>query len=98
MNRKEWSSLLAQFPPGLSVAEIGRRIKQSPQLTAYWIKKLKYQAVDGRLHPKPEKFNKIRRVNPADIDWSEPGNQVLATRHGVSRERIRQVRQRITKI
>jgi N-acetyl-gamma-glutamylphosphate reductase len=96
MNRKEWSSLLAQFPPGLSGAEIARRIKQQPQLVAYWLKKLRYESVDGRAHPKAEKFNKIRRVK-GQIDWSESSNQVLATRHGVSRERIRQLRQRITK-
>lgn len=97
MNRKEWSSLLAKFPPGLSGAEIARRIKQQPQLVAYWLKKLRYESVDGRAHPKPEKFRKIRRVNPSEVDWSEPNNQLLAKRHGVSRERIRQLRQRITK-
>jgi hypothetical protein len=29
------------------------------------------------------------------IDWTEPSNQVLATLHGVSRERIRQLRKRV---
>lgn len=94
MNRKEWTSIFSKFPPGLSGAEIARRIKQPPQLTAYWIKRLSYRTVDGRAHPKPEKFNSIRRVNQAAIDWTEPNNQVLATRHGVSRERIRQLRKR----
>jgi hypothetical protein len=93
MNRKEWASLIAKCPPGLSGAEIARSIKQQPQLVAYWLKKLGYQSVDGRLHPKPEKFNTIRRVK-GQIDWTEPSNQVLATLHGVSRERIRQLRKR----
>jgi hypothetical protein len=95
MNRKEWASLLSRFPPGLSGAEISRKIKQYPQLVNYWLKKLRYQSVDGRAHPKPEKFNSLRRVNVADIDWSEPSNQILATRHGVSRERIRQLRKQV---
>jgi len=93
MNRKEWSSLIAKFPPGLSGAEISRKVKQCPQLVNYWIKLLRYPTVDGRKHPSPEKFNSIRRVK-GQIDWSEPCNQVLATRHGVSRERIRQLRKK----
>ena len=92
MNRKEWASLIAKYPPGLSGAEIARQIEQSPQLTAYWLKKLGYQSVDGRLHPNPEKFNGIRRVNQEEINWSELNNAVLAKRHGISRERIRQLR------
>jgi hypothetical protein len=94
MNRKDWQALISKFPPGLSGAEIARQVRQPPALTLYWLKRLDYRSVDGRLHPKPEKFRNVRRVDFDSVDWSEPNNQVLATRHGVSRERIRQLRKR----
>ncbi len=98
MNRREWSTLFAKYPPGLSGAELARQVKQHPQVVAYWIKRLKYQSVDGRKSPPAEKFSKLRKVNSDDIDFSESNNAILARRHGVSRNRIWQLRHAITKI
>lgn len=98
MNRTEWLETLKKLPGGLSGAEIARRVKQCPQVVSYWTRKLGYKGIDGRANPKPEKFDSIRRVNVSQIDWSESNNAILAKRHGISRERVRQLRQRITKI
>lgn len=94
MKRKQWKELLAQQPLGLSGSELARRLNKSAPLVIYWSKKLNHRTVDGRKHPKPEKFDGIRKVRISDIDWSQT-NQVIAAKHGVRRQRIWQLRQKV---
>lgn len=94
MKRKQWRELLSQQPHGLSGAELARRINKSNALTIYWANKLKCRIIDGRKHPKPEKFDSIRKVHIKDIDWSQT-NQAIASKHGIARQRVWQLRQRV---
>lgn len=93
MKRKEWTELFVGQPPGLSVAELARRFKLCPQNVGYWAKKLGYTSVDGRKNPNPTKFASMRKCNLAAIDWSKP-NCEIAKEHGISRQRVHQLRKR----
>lgn len=97
MKRREWKELLAKQPRGLSGSDLARRVKQSPSLVIFWAKKLNHRVIDGRKHPKPEKFDGIRKVKPEDVDWSQ-SNSAISKKHGVSRQRVWHLRQSVEKV
>lgn len=58
----------------------------------YWLIRHKYKAADGRAYAwTPELKARRRKIDPEKIDWSK-ANVQIAREVGVSRERIRQLR------
>lgn len=92
MNLKVWSERIAGLPQGMTLSQASK-LFQSPYSTIrYWLKKLEYHYDDGRsIAWDSERKRKISKVDKEKIDWTK-NNAVIARELGVSRERIRQLR------
>lgn len=95
MKQHEWQTVLSQCPPGLSSSAVARQVGKPPQQTRYWLKKLNYQGVDGRKFPNPHQFDNRRKCIVSEMDWTIMNNAELARKHGISRERVRQLRKKV---
>ena len=96
MIRADWVVRFSTLPPGLSIVQIARKIGCNYNTARLWVRKLNHPFHDGRVGAWPAARRLQRaKFNPALADWSLP-NVVLARNHGVSRERIRQLRNRLT--
>lgn len=82
--------LIESLPIGLTLGEAARRLGQTYQATRHHILKFGYPAVDSRKFAQSAK----RKLDPAKIDWSQ-SNVTIAAQCGVSRERVRSVRQQL---
>lgn len=91
MSRKDWQALIDSLPCNLSPRQAARFLKRPEGTVRYWIAKLGYRFADGRRKWSDERLCKARTFNYADIDWGMRDCQ-LAKKHGVTRERIRQIR------
>lgn len=75
--------------------EVGRYLELPYPSVFYWSKKLGYRPADGRTRCWPERRRlNLRRFDHSAVDWLQP-NILLARRHKVSRERIRQLRNQL---
>ena len=97
-NRKDWEMRIASLPPGLTQWAAAKRLKRSPDTVRGWLLKLGYPYTDGRTCIWDEgRPNRKRKLPFKVVEWSLP-NVVIARAHGVSRERVRQVRERLGKL
>ena len=95
MKRTAWQQIIGAAHPGLSIAALARAVNQPYGNVRYWAPKLGYVTADGRDHPHPDKFKNIRRVNTSNFDWTQ-SNPELAKLHGISRQRVWQLRKNIS--
>jgi hypothetical protein len=91
MNRKHWVKLVRSIPPGMSQLDAARYLNRKGSTVRYWLLKLKYRDSDGRRHWPERRKEKFRTINPHAVDWKQT-NVAIAKQHGVSRERVRQLR------
>ena len=84
--------MLAKLPKRLTHGEVASRLGTDYQATRRAIKRFRYPALDGR------KFwqNSTRSLDPARVNWKF-SNAAIARLHGVSRERVRQLREKLGK-
>lgn len=87
MTAKKWKDLLRALPKGLTFIEVSRRLGMPYQRVRLAIHRHRYRASDGR------RFCCPRKIPVESIDWSE-SNASIARRFGVTRERIRVLRNR----
>ena len=91
MNRKHWIKLVNSLPPGLSQLDAARYLSRKGSTVRYWLLKLRYRNRDGRGHWPESRRREWRTIDPSAVDWKQP-NVAIAAKHGVSRERVRQLR------
>jgi len=92
---QRWHDIIQRLPPGLSLSQAARRLRRKYSATRHWLLRLDYPFTDGRQASwTPARHRRTRSFNWEQADWSKP-NVLLARQHGVSRERIRQVRERL---
>jgi len=97
-NRKDWERIISSLPPGLTQWEAAKRLNRSPDTVRGWLLRLNYPYTDGRTCIWDEnRPNRQRKLPFKTVDWSLP-NVVIARWFRVSRERVRQVRERIGKM
>lgn len=95
MNADKWKTLIAKLPPRLTQAEAARRLKHPHGTVRLWLIRLNYPFVDGRSqHWTKERVTSRQKIDPNKVDWSDR-NIDIAARFGVSRERVRQLRERM---
>lgn len=92
MTDKEWNRLLRSLPRGLSYLEAADRLGLHYQQVRNAIKRLGYRAIDGRRFSQ----NHRRKIRAEDVDWSM-SNIAIARLFGVSKERVRAIRDRLGK-
>lgn len=92
MNVELYSDLVRSLPPGLSQIEVARRIGLPYQSARQVIARCKYKSADGRAFSQ----NTKRRLMAEQCDWKR-SNADLAREFGVSRERVRQMRDQLGK-
>lgn len=80
--------LIGKVPPGLTVSEVASRLSLSYHQARYRMLKAGYRAKDGRETGQ----HNHRKFNPKPHEWRLK-NADLARRYGVSRERVRKVRE-----
>ncbi len=90
-NRTEWAVLVGQLERGLSLQTAVRKLGKNYGIARYWLKRLGYQYSDARTAWTVERKRKSRWFDHDRIDWSQPNVQI-ARQFKVSRERIRQLR------
>jgi len=80
---------LAALPPGLKLAEMAQRLGEAYASVQRWAAFFGYRIRDGRTE-------RQSRVDWSRVRWELP-NVVLAQQLGVSRERVRQVRNELAR-
>lgn len=83
---------LASLPSGLTISEVGLRLGLSYQRSRDVIRESGYKSRDGRTMAQIAR----RVLDPATVDWSL-SNIEIARKSGVSRERVRAIRERLGK-
>ena len=97
-NRKDWERIISSLPPGLTQWEAAKRLNRSPDTVRGWLLRLNYPYTDGRTCIWDEdRPHRQRKLPFKSVDWSLP-NVVIARQFKVSRERVRQVRERLGKL
>lgn len=92
MKRHQWEPIIAGLPLGLTAPECAAKLGHPIPVVRFWLKKLGYSAADSRKQPKSEAWKaKIRKADPSKFDWSLK-NHLIGQAHGISRERVRQLR------
>jgi hypothetical protein len=84
--QRQWSEKLASIEPGLKLGELAARLGEPYATVQRWASFFGYAIRDGRTE-------RAARVNWAEADWGKT-NVEIARELGVSRERVRQVRER----
>ena len=84
--------LLSSVPAGLSLGELARRTGMDYQKARRIAHAAKYRFTDGRSFAQ----NRRRLLDPDKVDWRQP-NIDIARSFGVSRERVRKLRQDLGK-
>lgn len=92
MTQDLWKSLIDSLPPGLSYTEAATRLGKDYQCVRAAIKRHGYDAVDGRRFSQ----NHNRKFWFEGVDWKQ-SNADIGREHGVSRELVRRVRNRLGK-
>lgn len=92
MTQRNWKKLLRSLPRGLTFAEVAQRLGTPYQATRLAIIRYKYNAQDGRKYSQRNQ----RKLNPDQVNW-RLSNKEIADQFGVSRERVRKVRERLGK-
>jgi hypothetical protein len=95
INCNRWADLIGSLPPGLTLAAAARKLGLKYATVRHWILKCNYAYRDGRAGP----WSKARRMprtimDPDKVDWTQ-SNIIIARRFKISRERVRQVRNRL---
>lgn len=92
-NSDTWKATIRSLPPGLSLTQAAQHLDKPFGSVRHWIMRLGYKFTDGRSLCWPEsRKRKCRTLDPAQVDWSQT-NIAIAKQFGVSRERVRQIRQ-----
>jgi hypothetical protein len=92
MKRNCWKELIESLPTGLTQPQAANRLRRAVGAVRYWIKQLGYKHADGRCIAWTEARKQARRkVSHSLIDWKQT-NVAIAKQHGLSRERVRQIR------
>lgn len=92
MTQDSWKSLISSLPRGLSYSEAATRLGRDYQAVRQAIIRHGYRAVDGRKFSQ----NGRRKFQYEGVDWRR-SNVAIAREHGVSRELVRRVRDRLRK-
>lgn len=92
MSTTDWKRMLRALPKGLTFTEAAQRLGTDYQQTRLAIQRHNYSATDGRRYSQ----NRIRRLAPEQVDW-KMSNIDIAREFGVSRERVRVLRDRLGK-
>lgn len=93
MNARNWSAAIAQLPPRLSIRRAARALKASYNFTRLLLLRHGYAYVKEHAWGQRER----RKFNPNRINWSKhTNNAALAKKYGMSRERVRQLRQKLS--
>lgn len=92
MTQDSWKSLISSLPKGLSFTEAATRLGMDYQSVRAAIKRHGYKAVDGRRFSQ----NHNRKFWFEGVNW-KMSNVEIAREHGVSRELVRRVRNRLCK-
>lgn len=97
MKQKDWKKLISTLPKGLTARDAARTLGKKYSTVLMWLNKLGYKYRDGRADawPLQRRLSKTK-INPKKINWSLP-NIEIARNLGVSRERIRQLRNSLRK-
>ena len=88
-----WKQRISTLPPRMAITQAADYLGVKFGAMRYWLKKVGYDYSDGRTYSWPESRRlKRRQFDPKTVDWRKP-NVLIARETGVSRERIRQVRE-----
>lgn len=82
------------LPKGLPLRDLAVAINQKLCTARTWAIKAGYRYSDGRSCWATSRLRAARSFNYDAIDWTLP-NAELARRHGISRERVRQIRDKL---
>lgn len=82
--------VLASLPAGLTITEVSNRTGWDYQKARRLAREHRYRSSDGRTFSQAGK----RKLEPHGIDWTM-SNADIARQFGVSRERVRRVRQNL---
>ena len=84
---RNWEQAIASLVASLTFQEVAKRLGVNYQVARRIINEYGYKAVDGR------KFGQVenRKLEPDKVDW-RMSNVDIARQFGVSRERVRFVR------
>lgn len=86
------AKLSSRIPPGLTYIEASRRLGLPYQTARLALKRERYRAVDGRQYSQRGE----RKIRTEDVDWKQ-SNIEIARQCGVSRERVRFLREKLGK-
>ena len=93
--REMWRELIYSLPQGLSQQAAATHLKVKPCTARLWMKRYGYHSQDGRKTSwTPQRRILSQTLRPDKVDWSE-SNINIARMYNVSRERVRQVRNRL---
>lgn len=94
-NKTLWEEAIGDLPKGLTATQAAHRLKKPYALTWRWLNHFGYDSPDTRgKHVRSKGWiKKHRRLDPAKANWKRRDVD-LAKQFGVSRERVRQVRNR----
>lgn len=92
MNQKEWKSRIQALPKGLTVFAAAKHLGLKYSAVRFWLQKFGYKYADGRSQAWPDKRRRsVTKIRPEKINW-KLSNIEIAKKLNVSRERIRQLR------
>ena len=86
--KKDWPSLFKRIPPGLTFAQVAKRLRTPYANTLRQIHLHGYPAVDGRTHS--QDFRRV--LDPDKVDWRK-SDLTIARELLISRQRVHKVRQ-----
>lgn len=97
MKQSEAKKLVRKLPKGLTVKEAAKYLGQKYSTTRNWLLQARYKFEDGRSQAWPvARRLSVSMIDPKKVNWTWP-NVRIAEHFGVSRERIRQLRNSFNK-
>lgn len=91
----KWRARVAKLPPGLTQYQAAKRLRGKTNAIRIWLLKFGYEFKDGRTLGWSKQRRKAQsKILPDKVDWTKSNIQIAKT-HGVSRERVRQIRERL---
>lgn len=90
-----WEAEIKKLKPGLSVKEAANLLGRSWPITCQWLNHFGYKFRETRGEERAKWWKKRARLKPHKVDWSTRDADI-ARKFGVSRQRVRQVRAKLS--
>lgn len=92
MPKSNHCASLKSLPEGLTISEVALRLGLGYQRCRTVIRESRYKSTDGRTMAQIKR----RKIDPDSVDWTL-SNIEIARKSGLSRERVRAIRERLGK-